>query len=429
MIYRATISALATLVAFHMALTLLDFAGIPWHPWLLAGLLGLLVVLVRRFLPRPAGQTRPVWDFGWGDGLALFALLAFTAIALTGWIATPDLIYHWGVKGHRFFLARGVDYEYLSRPWGFVLHPDYPNLLPELFAATALLRGRFAEPAMMLWSAVFLGMLLVSVREGLRTAGVSRCARQAGVALVALASGAFGIGHLMAGAADWMMALTLAAALPPLLRPPDRAGDAQIAVAAAFAAASKIEGVPLAAFLILTQWVRKPGLRPALWLGLPTAAVALPWLGRAIHHDLFLATNSGAFAISRAGEIAAALPEALATQAWHGFSLCGLLLPPLLLLDRRTRPVAMAAGLQLLFYGYVYFTAPVDTGFYVISSLARLLLHLVPALLAAAVVALEPASPVLSPLGGREPDRGVAGEALGAGGADPEDVGLPGLQA
>lgn len=419
MIYRATISTLATLVAFHVVLTLLDFAGIPWYPWLLAGLLGLLVVLVRRFLPHASAPIQPL-DFGWGDGLALFALLAFTAIALTGWIATPDFIYHWGVKGHRFFLARGVDYEYLSQPWGFVLHPDYPNLLPELFAATALLRGRFEEPAMMLWSPVFLGMLLVSVREGLRTAGVSRFSRQAGVALVALVAGAFGIGHLMAGAADWMLALALAAALPPFLRPPDRAGDTQVAVAAAFAAASKIEGVPLAAFLILTQWIRKPGFRSALWLSLPTAAVALPWLGRAIHHDLFLATNSGAFEISRAGEIAAALPEALATRAWHGFSLCGLLLPPLLLLDRRTRPVAMAAGLQLLFYGYVYFTAPVDTGFYVISSLARLLLHLIPALLAAAIASAA--------LGGREPDRGVAGEPLGAGGADAEDVGRPRLQ-
>src|SRR5262249_9080761 len=68
---------------------------------------------------------------GWGDALALFALAVFTAFALSGWIAMPDFVYHWGLKGHRFYLARGVDYPFLAHRWSWAIHPDYPNLVPE----------------------------------------------------------------------------------------------------------------------------------------------------------------------------------------------------------------------------------------------------------------------------------------------------------
>ena len=41
-------------------------------------------------------------------------------------------------------------------------------------------------------------------------------------------------------------------------------------------------------------------------------------------------------------------------------------------LARRIRPVAVVATLQLLFYVYVYFTAPVETRYYVLTSFSRL---------------------------------------------------------
>ena len=149
-LYRATVYVLGGAVVLHLLLTLLDFARIPWHPLLLV-LLGLaLYLLARRFLPR--GPERPGLpsDLGWGDGIALFALAVFLLIALTGWITFNDFIFHWGIKGERFQAARGTDYTYLARGWNWVLHPDYPNLLPEIYAVTALLTGRFEMPAMML---------------------------------------------------------------------------------------------------------------------------------------------------------------------------------------------------------------------------------------------------------------------------------------
>jgi hypothetical protein len=391
-IFRATLWLMAGAVALHLVLTILDFAGVPWNPVLLVALGAILWGLAWRFLPRE--RTRLPSDWGWGDGFALFVLVAFTLVALTGWIATPDFIYHWGIKGHRFYLHRGVDYGWLSRSWNWLIHPDYPNLLPELFAVTALMTGGFHVPAMMLVTAAVFALLLAAVREGLRQGGAGRFTRQAGLALAALACGAFSLASLMAGGADGMIALALAAALPPLLRPPDHAGDLQIGVIAAFAAASKMEGMPLAAFLVLVQWgrrvlsERRPALGAALRTGLPPALVALPWLARTVHHHLFLELNSGSFNPSRAGVIFATVGEVLRAPSWHGF-LVAAFLPPFLLWHRRTRPFAIVATLQLLFYFHVYFStlAAEQTRAYILSNFARLGFHLVPASLVAALIA------------------------------------------
>jgi hypothetical protein len=207
------------------------------------------------------------------------------------------------------------------------------------------------------------------------------------------------MGHLMAGAADWMIAGAFLAAVPALLRPPDRAGDWQIGLAAGFAAASKIEGAPFAVFLAGTQLVRRlftrNGEHRLDWraisrlgrLGLPAAAVGAPWLLQVFRYHLFLGSNSGPFDLSRARVIFPALVEALSESAWHGLSLL-VLLAPVLLLVRRTRPVAAVATLQLLFDLYVYFTAPVETGYYVLTSSSRLVFQMVPALVVAGAVAL-----------------------------------------
>jgi hypothetical protein len=393
-LYRGTIYCMAGAVVLHLLLTALDFTGIPWNPWLLV-LLGLaLYALGWRFLPRGPGPTGLPAEPGWGDGVALFVLTVFTLTALTGWITFSDFIFHWGLKGSRFFVARGVDYPYLGRGWNWVLHPDYPNLLPETYAVTALLTGRFDVPALMLEAGAVFAFLLAAVREGLRQGRAGRFTRQAGLALIALAVGAFGIGYRMAGGPDWMIALALAAALPPLLRPPDRVGDFQIGVLAAFAAASKMEGVPLAAFLVLVQWARhvrqERGLAAgaALRSGLPAAVVVLPWLVRTLHHHLFLALNSGPFTPSRAAAILAATLEGLRAPEWHGF-LWAMFLPPLLLLHRRARPFAVVATLELGFYFYVYFTSASaeQPRLFLLSNFARLGFQLVPASLAMAILA------------------------------------------
>jgi hypothetical protein len=420
--FRLVLYAAAGGVLYHLLLTLLQAAGLPWNPFTLAaGLAGLIAggaALHQGLLRRgaqAAGRARWESEWGWGDGLALFALAVFTCFALALWVTTPDFVYHWGLKGHRFFLAGGIDYADLGRVWNEVIHPDYPNLLPELYAGSALLAGRFAEPAMMLWSSFFFALLLLAAREALRRAGCRPFVRQATVAVLALCVAGFALGGLMAGAADWLIALALVAAAPLLAQPPSPVRDRQLGVLAALAAASKVEGVPLAAFLILTALLLPRGMprgprdqgdrqgrgdrdaaldtrRRLAELALPAAAVALPWFFEVQKHHLFQAFNSGPFDPARAPRVAAALLTTLGDPAWHGFSWAVVLLP-LLGLDRRLRPLATVALLQLAFYVYVYFTVRIDAAALVLASFPRLLLHLVPAtLLGLAIAAGQPAA-------------------------------------
>lgn len=385
---RWTVRLLAGAVIFHLLLTAYDFLGVRW------GRLALVLPLMAlaAWGSRTPGTPRTARTFDWGDGAALLALATFAAFAWTLWIATPDFVYHWGIKGERFFLARSVDYAWLAKGWNWVTHPDYPNLLPELFAGTALLEGRFEAPPQMLWSVLFFALILVSGREALRQEGppeeIPRPFAPAGLAIVGFALAGFGIVHRMAGAADWMPALALAAALPALLRPADREGDWEVGIAAAFAAASKIEGMPLAAFLAGVQLLRRREIGSALRLGLPTAAVAGTWAVRTFRHGLYQPFNSGTFDLGRAPEVLSGLAEVAGwEESWRGFTLV-LLATPLLLLPRRTRAAGAVISLQLLFYLWTYFSSAVDAEFQVVSSFPRLAMHLLPAVVVAGSVAL-----------------------------------------
>jgi hypothetical protein len=390
---RWTLRFLAGALLLHLLLTAYDAVGLRWNRWML---LVPLLALAALGLRRKIETERLPSDLGLGDGAALFALATFTLFAPTLWTMTPDFVYHWGIKGEHFFLAGRVDYAWLAKPWNWVIHPDYPNLLPELFAGSAIVAGRFSAPAQMLWSALVLTLLLVSARRALN--GMPRTMVQMGIAALAFTLAGFGLGHRGAGAADGMPALAFVAALPALLRPPDCEGDVEIGIAAAFAAASKMEGMPLAVFLAGVQLLRRRDPRAALWLGLPTALVSIPWAVRTFGvfgPGLYQKYNTGEVEPGRAAVIFRSLVQATFGENWHGLPLV-LLAVPLLLLVRRTRAIAAVALLQLLFYLWIFFSADVGTEFQVISAFPRLAMQLMPAVIVAGVVALagwKPAVP------------------------------------
>jgi hypothetical protein len=389
---RWVVALLAGAVLFHLFLQALDACGLPWHPALLLLGLGLAAVLGRPRRAAAAGGLPS--DLGWGDAVAGLCLVAFGLIAATLWITTPDFYFHWGLKGERFFLAGGIDWTFLRHPWNGLLHPDYPNLLPGLYAATALLAGRFHAPALMLWSAVACAAILAAGRNALAAAGLERPVRQAAMAFLGMALTAYAAGYLFAGGADLLLALALTAALPPLLGFAGAGPRAALwlGIVAAFAASSKIEGIPLAAFLVGSYLVsvwrcgERPGLREIAMAALPTAAAVVPWFAGVRLHGLFQPTNRGPFDLGRLGALLPAMGEAGSTPELHGLPWLALL-APVLLLSRRVRPFALAATAQLLFYGWAYVASTLDPRLYVLTSFARLLFHLVPATIVAAAVA------------------------------------------
>ena len=403
---------LAGIVALHLAQVALDLAGVAWSRATVALALAALAaagaagVSWRRrraaATERPAPSRAP-FRFGWGDAVALAVLAVFALLAWRLRIATPDFVYHWGLKAHRYFLAGGIDWAYLTDPLHLTDHPDYPNLLPDLYAATATAVGRFGERTMMAWSVAAFALLLAAAREAWARTATAGAARQAGMAALALGVGMFAVGYQMAGGADWWIALALVAALPPLLAPgaagtaAGAADDLAVGIAAALAAGVKIEGVPLALFLVGVHLGRRAlagrRLAPAALLRAagPPLLVVLPWLAENLQRGLFQPNDAGPLDLGHAGVVFAAVGEALATREWHGLA-WGVLLVPLLALARPTRPLGIVVALQAALYLFIYLTAPIDPRLYVLSSLPRLLFHLLPAVVVGAVILVAAAA-------------------------------------
>ncbi|MEM1204042.1 MAG: hypothetical protein AAGN66_12510 [Acidobacteriota bacterium] len=334
-----------------------------------------------------------------GDAVAAAAVLAFGVAGARLWNLHADFVYHWGAKGQRFFLAGGIDWEYLARPWNGHLHPDYPNLLPSLFAAGAALAGRFDAASTALTSVVFFALLVLAIRSVLRSAAADGLTTALGVAGIAWGAAMFGIGFDQAGGADLLMALAACAGVAVLVGPADVAADRRMAVVAAVAAGSKIEGVPLAALLLAAHLLRRgpvrQGWRSAIAIGLPIAlrSAWLPtlvigaWLAQTLHHGLFLDTNTGGLDPGRLPIVLSGIWNAMQVGPWHGLPFA-LAVLPWLALRRHVCWGALVLLAQAGFYLVVYLTSPVDTALLVLTSAPRLLFHLVPATLALGVAEL-----------------------------------------
>ena len=111
---------------------------------------------------------------------------------------------------------------------------------------------------------------------------------------------------------------------------------------------------------------------------------------------------------------ARAAAEAFASPEWAGLPWLLLLVPALLAL-RRTRAAAAVLLLQGGFYAWVFLTSPVDTRFLVLSSLPRLLFHLVPPLLVLLAVALFAERETAPPLPAARPGADGAGKSAAPG--------------
>ena len=103
--------------------------------------------------------------------------------------------------------------------WNLVAHRDYPQLVPELYALQSMIAGRFSEPALLVWSAVWFAALLIAACEALDAWNVRQDWARWVFVVLTLAIGVFAVGHLMAGSVDWIIAFALTAALPALVRP------------------------------------------------------------------------------------------------------------------------------------------------------------------------------------------------------------------
>jgi hypothetical protein len=248
---RTGLAAVAGALGLCLEMFLLSWAGVRWSLPLLG-----IPVLAAGFVTLAARRPRPASRAAGGPGAAALAagaagLLLAAFAAGTARATSPDLLLFWGAKAERFAAVRALDASYLARPEHFLMHSDYPPLLPLLSAAGTLAAGRLPWGATLLLLPVF---VLFSALVFWAWAQPILGGRAAGD-LAALLTALLGYGLVSAscaGNAEPPLLFFEVAALAGAVFGPARLGtDLFISLALAGAALTKVEGAIFAAIVVL----------------------------------------------------------------------------------------------------------------------------------------------------------------------------------
>jgi hypothetical protein len=381
---RLAIAFAAGILITTIVMALMSLAGLDWNRTSLFIILGLIGALgARAVLRSPAPRPlRPAPSAQWP--ILIFLLLTAYGV-MTARESAGDLHFFWGPKAVRFFRAGGIDAAYLRTPDYQPAHPDYPPLIPLVYAWSHTL----SSSTFSFWAAAAATLLFLSGTIFVIHAGSGDAL---GALLVAaVLSYAFAVGFA-AGGADPPLIFFQALALVALTFLRDEQGsDVIAAIGLAGAAWTKIEGatfviaVVLALLLVRRDWKRavRIAILPAILLGawvIFVKAAHLLELYRGAAMDLYWT----------------ALPGTLKTTARTAtYELWGLpwLAPlALLLLGRNRREAALPLVVVILTLGvsvYFYIHLP-DPTWWILASAPRVLLTPLLALLIAALAAWRP---------------------------------------
>jgi hypothetical protein len=302
---------------------LFSIARIPWTIPLLCAVpvaLGLVAVFRRseseKRVRRP-GLSLPVLATAFVVGLVSYA-------AVTGRATSVDLLLFWGAKSEHFALARAIDVGFLRRPEHYLMHPDYPPLLPCLLAFATIAAGRFPWGASLLVMPWFLAMAATTYHAAARRRNADRLAAGWVTAVFAAAIGLAAVSALTAGNADVPLIAFETAALVLLV---DRGseGAARWGAGLALAAATilKIEGLFFAALATGVFVVRAPARERRnvlVSLALPSAIAIGSWLLFCRAEgllDLYRGGQIGPFTFRYLGRVSAGLVKAASYECLY----------------------------------------------------------------------------------------------------------------
>ncbi|HEY0141021.1 MAG TPA: hypothetical protein VGF48_09000 [Thermoanaerobaculia bacterium] len=182
----------------------------------------------------------------------LFAAIAILTCygSLAARQTTGDLLFFWGPKAVHFYEAGRIDFEFLATPHYFLMHSDYPPLLPLVYAA-----GNIAAHEMSWWGAILFSSICI-IAAALAFRGIARTRlgerRASAFATLLLATLAYGIATSnAAGGADALLYLFAVVAIAALTFEDHRLLAAITLTALVLV---KVEGLPFA-MVILGGWL------------------------------------------------------------------------------------------------------------------------------------------------------------------------------
>jgi len=123
--------------------------GIPWTRIGLAMPMLLIAIWSAAAMP-PLSSTQKSGGVAAALQIGTITLLTIYGIA-TARMTCGDLLYFWAPKAQHFFFAQKIDTEFLKFPHYYLMHPDYPPLLPMVYTWCSIAAHHFSY-----WGAAFL---------------------------------------------------------------------------------------------------------------------------------------------------------------------------------------------------------------------------------------------------------------------------------
>lgn len=371
------VAGAAGALALSVAMWLLSLAGIPWtRPLLLAiavALAGAGWYAARGVLEWPR-RWRPSWTTA---AVGLFVAVSAYGVA-TVRSSSGDLQYFWGPKAIRFAAAQKVDAHFLGDPNYFRLHPDYPPLIPLIYAWSILVAGRFAWMAVLMITPVLLAASVAVIHGGSRWIAVLSAATLAHTFAVSYA----------AGGADVPLVFFEVLTLGALTFPRDsRSSTAIAAIGIAGAVFSKVEGTTFAIAVIIALIVARRDSRSVVSMIAPAAVLLGSWLLFAGHFGLI-----DGYAMAGRPMVAENIGRVLAAVVWAAsYEIYWLpWIAPLVIIaagDYRRAFLPLTVSVLTLAAIVYFYTHADDPAFWIASSAQRVLLTPLVALLVAAAAA------------------------------------------
>lgn len=274
-------------IAFTCGLTLIALLmyvesamGIRWSALTLGIPFAVMAALPLRRLS--AGNLTG-WPRGYAIAFAGVSLMSIYAAA-SARMTIADLMYFWGPKAVHFFHERAIDVEFLRFPHYYLMHPDYPPLVPLTWAASSMIAGRFSY-----WGAVLTApVLLIAGALTFRgfaspILGPHKSAAFATL-LLAVTTVATIAGSAAGGGDPYLLAFETTA-ISALTFSRGRGATVVAAIALAGAAFAKVEGAAFTAAVAMAL-VLVGRFRTAIAVASPAILVVASWVGFARHHGL-----------------------------------------------------------------------------------------------------------------------------------------------
>lgn len=214
----------------------------------------------------------------------VFALLSILTVygALNARQTTADLLFFWGPKAIHFYQAEKIDFVFLATPHHFLMHSDYPPLLPVIYAA-----GNIAAHTFSWWGAILFSSICIIAAATLFR-GIARVhigeRKAAAFATLLLAILAYGIATANAGGgADallYLFAITAIAALT--------FDDHRVLAATALTGLVlvKVEGLPFAMVILGAYLLTRRKIVNTLLISIAPVLAIATWIAAVYHFSI-----------------------------------------------------------------------------------------------------------------------------------------------